>query len=30
MRGMYRSGPWAEADGGPMLGEAELNNDVDC
>ena len=27
MRGMYRSGPWAEAGGGPMSGEAELNND---
>ena len=24
--GMYRSGPWAGAGGGPMSGEAELNN----
>jgi len=27
IRGMYRSGPWAAAGGGPMSGEAELNND---
>jgi len=24
--GMYRSGPWAGAGGGPMSREAELNN----